>query len=48
MKAWSTDEEEPLEWNLEVRQKRDYGKGSVLLAAHHTDVTIWKVEIKPL
>ena len=48
MKVWSADEKEPLNWGLEGKLERDYGKGSVLLAAHNTDVTIWKVYIKPL
>ena len=48
MKAWPIDSEEPLEWNLEGKLKRDYGKGSVLLSAHNTDITIWKVNIKPV
>ena len=48
MKAWPIDSEEPLEWNLEGKLKRDYGQGSVLLSAHNTDITIWKVNIEPL
>ena len=48
MKVWSIEEEEPLKWDLEAKHQGDYGRGSVLLAAHHTDVTIWKVDIKPL
>lgn len=48
MKVWSADEKEPLKWDLEGRHKGDYGKGSVLLAAHQADVTIWKVKIEPL
>ncbi|AFZ34176.1 fibronectin type III domain-containing protein [Stanieria cyanosphaera PCC 7437] len=48
-KVWSANEEEPLKWELEARhQGGDCRKGSVVLAAHNTDVTIWKVEIKPL
>lgn len=48
MKVWSADEQEPLQWELEATHKGDYRQGSVVLAAHHTDVTIWKVEIKSL
>ncbi|MEL6581507.1 MAG: hypothetical protein AAFQ14_17340 [Cyanobacteria bacterium J06621_12] len=48
MKVWSADEQEPLKWDLSAKHQGDYGRGSVLLAAHQTDVTIWKVKIEPL
>lgn len=49
MKMWSADQEEPIKWDLEQNKTgRNYRTGSIVLAAHHTDVTIWKVNINPL
>lgn len=49
MKIWEDDAPEPAEWDLTTRGLDDeLRSGSVLLLAHHVDVTFGNVEIVPL
>lgn len=48
-KLWPAAEPEPPEWNIEDHDAGpDYRSGSVVVAAHHTDVTLWNLQVTPI
>ncbi|MFQ5555938.1 MAG: hypothetical protein ACE5GB_00250 [Acidimicrobiales bacterium] len=48
MKVWPIDGTEPVGWTVQVLDEDDLASGSVVIVAHHADVTFGDVEIVPL
>gem|GEM_PF-1897069 len=49
LKIWRQGTPEPAEWSLRrVADRKDPGHGGVLLVAHHVDLTIGRVEVRPV
>jgi uncharacterized repeat protein (TIGR02543 family) len=48
LKAWRSDTPEPATWTLEILEDAGPASGSLLLVAHHVDVTFGDVRVTPL
>jgi len=49
LKIWKKGENEPQNWSLQrTSDRKDPGHGGILLVAHHVDLTIGNIEIRPV
>lgn len=49
LKVWRQGEEEPSEWSLQqTADRKNQDHGGVLMVAHHVDLTIGNIEVKPI
>ena len=48
LKVWEASQLEPTEWNLTKQRGLDVADGSVILVAHHVDLTFGDVTIVPV
>ena len=49
LKCWKEEDEEPADWLLEAENgPKELKRGSLVLVAHHTEVTFGNVKVEPL
>jgi hypothetical protein len=50
LKMWATSEPEPVEWDTDAIEPtgEDVANGSLLIVAHHVDVTFHTLEVGPV